>query len=108
MSTVNVNETLIRDVIAEVLSRLGPVSAPAPAQAPAGSTAGASRVGLRGKFGVFADADEACAAAHEAYLLLSGKGVAGRVKVIEIIKGLCETNASEWGRIELEETRIGR
>ncbi len=115
-----VNEALIRDVVAEVLSRLGQVAKPGPgaaagtcqvggagARGAAGAGAGA-RTGFRGKFGVFADADEACQAAHEAFLQLSEKGVAGRVKVIEIVKRLCEANASEWGRIELEETKIGR
>ena len=36
------------------------------------------------------------------------KGVAARAKVVEIIKALAEANAVEWGRIELEETKIGR
>src|SRR4051812_49812159 len=47
-------------------------------------------------------------AAHEAYLQLSEKGVAGRVKVVQIVKDLCTANAKEWGRIELEETKIGQ
>lgn len=102
-----VNESLIRDVVAEVLSRLGQAGVPA-ASCPAAPSARTSAPAMRGRFGVFQDADAACEAAHEAYLQLSGKGVAGRVKVIEIVKGLCESNAAEWGRIELEETRIGR
>ena len=102
-----VNETLIRDVVTEVLARLGKASAPpAPASASAASAfPGGSR---RRRFGVFSEANEACAAAHEAYGQLSARGVAGRVKVIEIVKTLCERHAAEWGRIELEETRIGR
>jgi aldehyde dehydrogenase len=87
------------------------VAAPA-AAAPAGSGAvrpgGAPRGSFRGKFGVFADAAEACVAAQESYLQLAEKGVAGRVRAIEIVKGLCDSNAAEWGRIELEETKIGR
>ena len=31
-----------------------------------------------------------------------------RAKVVEIVKTLAEANAAEWGRIELEETKIGR
>jgi aldehyde dehydrogenase len=57
---------------------------------------------------VFQDANEACAAAHEGFLQLREKGVAARAKVIEIVKTLSESNATEWGRIELEETKIGR
>src|SRR2546430_321493 len=82
-----VNETLIRDVVAEVLARLN--GAPAPAQsasftapAPCGcdgkSHAAPSNPALRGKFGVFQDANEACAAAQEAFLQLQQKGVAAR------------------------------
>ena len=113
-----INEALIRDVIQEVLGRLGtPVAAapPAPAPAPAGSACGCAaparspaRMGLRGRFGVFQDAAEACEAAQEAYLQLSEKGVAGRSKIVQLVKDLCYTNAREWGRIELEETKIGR
>ena len=111
---MSVNEALVRDVVAEVLARLGQAgkaAAPAASGGPAcGVSGGATPVRRagRGKFGVFTDANEACEAAHEAYLQLSEKGVAGRLKVIETIKGLCEANAAEWGRIELEETKIGR
>ncbi len=105
------DEKLIRDVVAEVLSRLGQAggngagsASSAPAQAPAVVT----RRAIRGRFGVFADADEACEAADEAFRQLSDAGVSGRRKVVEIIKALCDRNATEWGRLELEETKIGR
>src|SRR5256886_14048396 len=112
-----VNETLIRDVVAEVLARLN--GAPAPAQSPSftapapcgcdgKSHAAPSNPALRGKFGVFQDANEACAAAQEAFLQLQQKGVAARRKIEEIVKTLAEKNAEAWGRLELEETKIGR
>jgi aldehyde dehydrogenase len=111
MSTLN--EKLIRDVVAEVLSRLsqgnGATAAKAaPAEPACGVRNGSSRIRSRDAFGVFSDAAEACEAAREAYEQLSEKGVAGRAKVVEIVKTLCERNAQEWGRIELEETKIGR
>ena len=65
-------------------------------------------VALRGKFGVFQDANEACAAAQEAFLQLREKGVAARRKIEEIVKALAEKNAEPWGKIEFEETKIGR
>ena len=111
------NETLIRDVVAEVLSRLGRQTSAAPAAptaAPAGSCgcgnghASKPASGFRGKFGVFQDANEACAAAQEAFEQLRKKGVAARAKIEEIVKTMAEKNAEEWGRIELEETKIGR
>lgn len=107
-----INETLIRDVVAEVLSRLGqPVVAPAAAKNDCGCAAKAPTVRMGGgarRFGVFQDAKEACEAAHQAYLQLSEKGVAGRNKVIQLVKDISFAMAKEWGRIELEETKIGR
>jgi aldehyde dehydrogenase len=110
-----INETLIRDVIADVLNRLGqgpggngsPAS-PAPAcgcETKIRTTGGS----IRGsRHGVFQDADEACAAAHVGFLQLKKGGIAARAKVVEIVKSLAEANANEWGRIELDETKIGR
>src|SRR5213080_4369287 len=106
-----VNETLIRDVVAEVLARLNggptPTLSPSPA---AQSFCGCNGKGhvtssspaLRGKFGVFQDANEACAAAHEAFQQLQQKGVAARRKIEEIVKTLGEKNAEAWGRLELD------
>jgi aldehyde dehydrogenase len=118
------NETLIRDVVAEVLGKLGGTTtvtsqaakaAPASASAPKSESCGcgakpasSSTVPLRGRFGVFQDATEACAAAQEAYLLLQKKGMAARRKIEEIVKSMAEKNAEPWGRIEFEETKIGR
>lgn len=107
-----VNETLIRDVVAEVLSRLGQAdgaraSVPQP-QACACRNGGARLASARGDFGVFQDANDACSAAHDGFLQLRKKGVAARAKVVEIVKTMAEANSAEWGRIELEETKIGR
>lgn len=114
------NETLIRDVVAEVLGRLGgtststtkPTPTPAPAAAAScgcnGKSQPASSPALRGKFGVFQDAGEACAAAQEAFLQLRQKGVEARRKIEEIVKTMAERNAEAWGKIELDETKIGR
>ena len=115
-----VNETLIRDVVAEVLGRLGNNGAtaatkPAPsAPAPKSESCGcgtrkvASAPALRGKFGVFATAEEACEAAQEAFLQLKEKGIAARRKIEEIVKAMAEKNAEPWGTIEYNETKIGR
>jgi aldehyde dehydrogenase len=119
------DERLIRDVVADVLGRLGgtPVVAPAapPKAAPPASPAPASGAACgcppkparsaavsRGRFGVFTDAAEACAAAQEAYLQLKQKGVEARRKIEAVVKTLAEKNAESWGRLELDETKIGR
>ncbi len=114
----SVDESLIREIVSEVLGRLG---ANGSATNPSAIAAGAANAtscgcgvkkgggaGFRGKFGVFQDAEEACAAAQEAFVQLQKKGIAGRRRIEEIVKDLSETNAEEWGRMELEETKIGR
>ena len=112
-----VNETLIRDVVTEVLGRLGgaaPAAKSAPAPAPrqdcgcGGKNSTNGKPALRGKFGVFQDANEACAAAQESFLQLQKAGVAARVKIVEIIKSMADSNAEAWGKLELDETKIGR
>src|ERR1017187_3435090 len=107
-----VNETLIRDVVAEVLGKLGGTATattkPSPAPSPAPKSDSCScdtkktstaNVALRGKFGVFADANEACAAAQESFLQLKQKRVAARRKIEEIVKTLAEKNAEAWGKL---------
>jgi aldehyde dehydrogenase len=128
-----VNETMIRDVVAEVLGKLNgrsissapaPSSSPAPrvqpsAPAPAPASAASksccdhkktskANVALRGKYGVFQDANEACEAAQEAFLQLKEKGMEARRKIEEIVKTMAEKNAEPWGKMELDETKIGR
>src|SRR5436190_16059080 len=112
-----VNENLIRDVVTEVLGRLnGAPATPARTAAPAskqdcgcnGKSHSPGSPGRRGNLGVFEDTNEACAAAQEAFLQLQQKGVAARVKIVEIVKSMAEANAEQWGKIELEETKIGR
>jgi aldehyde dehydrogenase len=114
-----VNEALIRDIVSEVLGRLGGAPAPkpsAPAPAPAakadcgcnGKGPAPATTSPRGRFGVFSDADEACVAAHESFLQLQKAGVAARAKIVDIIKGMAESNAEAWGKLELDETKIGR
>src|ERR1017187_7833424 len=116
-----VNETLIRDVVAEVLGKLGGTAttttkpSPAPsAPTPKSDSCGCSTKkssaapALRGKFGVFQDANEACDAAQEAFLQFKQGGIAARRKIEEIVKALAEKNAEHWGKIEFEETKIGR
>jgi aldehyde dehydrogenase len=104
-----INEALIRGIVEEVLQRLGKPVTPA-TQTVSGAPAvkKASSPGFRGKFGVFQDVNEACEAAYEAYLQLSEQGVAGRVKIVETVKEVCYSKAEEWGKLELDETKIGR
>ncbi len=109
-TTSSVNETLIRDVVAQVLARLGKPqanTAQAGSPTPAAGQMPSRPAGGR-HFGVFHDANEACAAAQEAYQQLSSKGVAGRRQVVQLIKEISFSKAEDWGKLELEETKIGR
>jgi aldehyde dehydrogenase len=122
--SAQINEALIRDVVTDVLGRLGQSPAALVASPSSANSAGPPKAdcGCQVKsvparalvpggarcFGVFQDANEACEAAAVAYRQLSEKGVAGRNQVIQIIKELSFANAVEWGRLELEETKIGR
>src|SRR5271154_5703068 len=115
-----VSENLVRDIVAEVMGRLNGGSAPvkptpaAPTPSPSQSGGCEHKVksrpapALRGKFGVFQDANEACVAAQEAFLQLREKGIAARRKIEEIVKSLAEKNAEIWGKLEFDETKIGR
>ena len=90
------NEAAIRDVVTEVLMKL---------QASGGTPAIISK---SGRHGVFDDAASAARAARGGFEQLKRKGWAGRSKVIEIVKQMCLANADRWGKIEFEETKIGR
>ncbi len=101
----------LSSVVTEVLRGLGRLPAAAPAPAPSVSPPPApapSRRSGAGRYGVFADIAEACAAAEDAFEQLKQKGLAGRAKVVEIVKELCTSRAEEWGKFEFEETKIGR
>ncbi|MGD1086221.1 MAG: aldehyde dehydrogenase [Verrucomicrobiota bacterium] len=115
-----VNETLIRDIVGEVIGRLNsslpaavparrvPAAFPAPLPKPPEKSCGCPARRGRHPFGVFQDANEACAAAEGAFLQLQKKGVGARERVVDIIKMLSDAKAVEWGRLEFEETKIGR
>lgn len=107
MST-QINETLIRDIIEEVMQRLGKPNAQKSESNQSGTPSVKKCSACQNKFGVFQDPNEACQAAYDAYLQLSEQGVAGRVKIINIVKEICYSKAQEWGKLELDETKMGR
>ncbi len=94
-----INETLIRDVVSEVLSRL---------QGGAARTNGAGQASGGGVDGVFQNVNDAVAAARAAFKQLSEAKIADRAAAIECIREICIQQAEELGRFELNETHIGR
>ena len=99
----------IRSIVEEVLQRLqetGAVNGNSARESAAAPVRRNTR--SRSAMGVFETADEAIEAAHEAFFALSKQGLKGREKIVQIVKRLCHDRAEEWGKLELEETKIGR
>jgi len=94
---IQANEQAIRTVVQEVLAQMG--------RRPSGN--GAS-VNHSGQWGVFGTVDQAVDAATAGYNKLSRASMEDRAKAIECVRTLCDQQAEELGRMELEETKIGR
>ncbi len=95
---MTINQDLVAEITREVVARLQAQmqSAPSVSSAPA----------IRD--GVFPTVDEAVKAAAIAQLKVAELSLPDRGKAVAIIKRMCEQNADEWGRIEMDETKIGR
>jgi len=89
-------EELIRNVVQQVLARMG-----------SGAPAGNGR-GYSGRFGVFDDVDDAVAAATEAFEQLSERSLADRKRIIDHIRRISIDQCVELGTMEMNETQIGR
>ncbi|MFT3788252.1 MAG: aldehyde dehydrogenase [Tepidisphaeraceae bacterium] len=107
------NAALVQDVVAEVMKRLNGSRHPA---VPAGETAAAERragapvhnVVADNRYGVFNSVDGAVAAATESQKQLVKLTLDQRDAIVKLIKKIAADNAEHWGRIEIEETKIGR
>jgi aldehyde dehydrogenase len=106
---------MVAEIADEVISRLlahldraedGPARAARPAprvdRAP-----GKKRPAPTGH-GVFASVDEAVRAAAAAQARVAAMGLEQRGRMIAVIRRICDERAEELGRMELDETRIGR
>lgn len=89
------NAETIRTVVQEVLAQLG--------RAPKPTTPARD-----GDLGVFQSVDQAVAAATEGFKKLSESPLASRQAIVECVKKICDEQAEELGRLEFEETKIGR
>lgn len=100
----NIDAALIDDVVSEVLRRLG-VTAPAGGN---GAAAPSSPISAGGSEGVFRDVDAAVAAAGQAQRKLNQLSLEGRSAAVECVRKVMRRDKEELGRIEFEETKIGR
>lgn len=95
---MQVDESLVRNVVQQVLARLSGGAGPAPV---AGK-------GFDGRHGLFQDVNEAVAAAREAFEKLSAATLETRTRIIGHIRRIAMDQCVELGTIEMEETKIGR
>ncbi|HEX5245260.1 MAG TPA: aldehyde dehydrogenase [Tepidisphaeraceae bacterium] len=115
---------LVQDVVAEVMKRLG--------QRPSGANGHGMTVksGVRagedapandqlrrrrghvevplGEYGIFGSVEECVAAAGESQKKLMRLSLEDRDSIVKLIKSIAKNNAEAWGKMELDETRIGR
>ena len=92
---MQVNEDLIRNVVAQVLAEVGQAPPVTPSS-------------YAGRNGVFHDANEAVAAARDAFEQLSERSKEDRKGIIDIIRHISVDQCVELGTMEMEETKIGR
>ncbi len=93
---------MIEEIAKEVVARLR-VQLQQPASSAASAVSGATA-----RDGVFATVDEAVNAAYEAQKRVEAMSLEERGRMIEIICRICEERREELGRMELEETKVGR
>jgi aldehyde dehydrogenase len=65
-------------------------------------------VGADGRYGVFASVDDAVGAATEAQQKLMRLALHERDQIVKLVKQIAKDRAHEWGRLEFDETKIGR
>src|SRR4051794_17086445 len=103
---IQANEQAIRQVVQEVLAQLGRTPGRAPDVGRGGNSS--RRNGHDGDWGVFRTVDDAVAAANAGFEKLRDASLADRAKAVQCVYRICTDQAEELGRMELEETKIGR
>ncbi len=92
---MQINEDIIRSVVAQVLAEVG--------RAPV-----VSAKGFAGRHGVFTCVNEAVDAARDAFEQLSERTLEDRKRIISIIRRIAIDQCVELGTMEMNETKIGR
>lgn len=104
----HIDEALISSVVSEVLNRLGNTTAPHSPLPATPQSVRATAPSVRGSDGVFQDVDAAIAAATVAQQRLGEATMEARAAAIECIRGIMRRDKEELGRIEFDETQIGK
>jgi aldehyde dehydrogenase len=109
---MEVQQQVIAEIAREVVSRLRAQMQPSPASAAAQPANGAGQAarsagpGLGD--GIFNTVDEAVNAAYEAQKKVEAMSLADRGRLTDIIVRICNDRREELGRMELNETKVGR
>src|SRR5271168_4178047 len=99
---MQIQEQLVAEIAREVVARLR-----VQLQQPA-SHAAPTRNGAAPRDGVFSTVDEAVEAAVEAQKKVEAMSLEERGKMIDIVRRICMDRREELGRMEMEETKVGR
>ena len=94
----------IRNVVAQVLAEVGPL----PSAGSSGTHDSNGSHGQIGARGVFASADDAVAAAKAAFDEFRTRPMDDRRTAIDTIRNIADQQCEELGRMEFEETGVGR
>ncbi len=94
---MQVDESLVRSVVEQVLTRLG-----------SNGNGAAAGGGHQGRFGLFTEVDAAVAAAREAFERLARLSIQDRNRALSHIRRITYEQRVELGTMEFEETKIGR
>ena len=99
---MQIQEQVIAEIAKEVVARLRVQMQQPAASAAHGRSAAAARDG------VFSTVDEAVNAAYEAQKRVALMSLEDRGRMIDIVRRICMDRREELGRMELEETKVGR
>jgi len=92
---MQIDEALIRNVVAQVLAEVGRIPP-------------VSSASYEGRHGIFTDARQAIEAAAEAYQRLRERSMEDRKRIIGHIRRIAIDQCVELGTMEMNETKIGR
>jgi aldehyde dehydrogenase len=99
---MQIQEQVIAEIAKEVVARLRVQMQQPAASAAHGRNAAAARDG------VFSTVDEAVNAAYEAQKKVALMSLEDRGRMIDIVRRICMDRREELGRMELDETKVGR
>src|ERR1035438_6520192 len=100
---MQIQEQVIAEIAKEVVARLR-----VQMQQPSAFHATATAPSYASRDGVFATVDEAANAAFEAQKKVAAMSLEDRGRMIDIVRRICMDSREELGRMEFEETKVGR